>query len=425
MAVEIDSRALNFADIVRPGDTVCWGQAAAEPLALTAALLAQRAAIGSFNAFIGIGWSATPDVAACDYIHFTSYCGIGTNRRLAAAGKLDILACHYSELGKILQRQVDVLLLQLAPGDEAGVYSLSLSCEYLLPLIASARVVVAEVNDQAPFTFCERTVRADEIDVIVRTSRPLAEAEAPIAGQAETAIAKHVAGLVEDGAVLQIGIGAIPEFVLRALSGHRDLGVHSGMISDGIADLMESGAVTNGRKRIDTGVSVAGLLVGSRRLTEFAHRNPKILLRSTDYTHSISVIAQHDRFTAINSAVEVDLTGQINSETLHGLYVGAVGGAVDFLRGAHASRGGLPIVALPATASGRNGAASRIVPKLNGPVTTSRADAGIIVTEFGIADLRGIPVAQRVERMIAIADPAFRENLKREASCIQLPIAKG
>jgi acetyl-CoA hydrolase len=148
-------------------------------------------------------------------------------------------------------------------------------------------------------------------------------------------------------------------------------------------------------------------------------------LRSTDYTHCISVIAQHDRFTAINSAVEVDLTGQINSETLHGLYVGAVGGAVDFLRGAHASRGGLPIVALPATASGRNGAASRIVPKLNGPVTTSRADAGIIVTEFGIADLRGIPVAQRVERMIAIADPAFRENLKREASCIQLPIAKG
>ena len=417
MPSEFDIRALDFAKIVRPGDTVCWGQAAAEPLALTQALIAQRAAIGAFNAFIGFGWSDTADVASCDYVTYTSYCGIGTNRRLAAAGKLNILPCHYSALGKNLEQRIDVLLLQLAPADEEGVYSLSLACEYLLPLIDSARILVAEVNDRAPFTFCERTVRADEIDIIVRTSRPLLEVESYASGQAEIAIAEHVAGLVEDGAVLQIGIGAIPECVVRALSGHRDLGVHSGMISDGIADLMASGAVTNARKRIDTGVSVAGLLVGSRRLTEFAHRNPKILLRSTDYTHSHSVIAQLDRFTAINSAVEVDLTGQINSETVHGRYVGAVGGAVDFLRGAHASRGGLPIVALPAAARGRNGSTSRIVSKLSGPVTASRADAGIFVTEYGIADLRGVPLTQRVDRMIAIADPAIRENLEREASC--------
>jgi acetyl-CoA hydrolase len=286
----------------------------------------------------------------------------------------------------------------------------------LVPLIDSARIVVAEVNDRAPFTFCERTVRADDIDIIVRTSRPLPEAESHTSGSAETAIAERIAGLVEDGAVLQIGIGAIPDCVIRALSGHRDLGVHSGLITDGIVDLIASGAVTNARKRIDTGVSVTGLLAGSRRLAEFAHRNPKILLRSTAYTHSQSVIENLDRFTAINSAVEVDLTGQINSETAQGRYVGAVGGAVDFLRGAHGSRGGLPIVALPAAAKGQNGPASRIVYKLGGPVSTSRADAGIIVTEYGVADLRGLPVAQRVGRMIAIADPAFRENLEREAS---------
>jgi len=416
MPCELDIRALNFADIVRPGDSVCWGQAAAEPLALTQALLAQRAAIGAFNAFIGIGWSLTPDVASCDYVRFTSYCGTGTNRRLAAAGKLDILPSHYSALSGILQRQIDVLLLQLAPADEDGLYSLSLACEYLVPLIDSARIVVAEVNDRAPFTFCERPVRADDIDIIVRTSRPLPEAESYASGAAETAIAERVAGLVEDGAVLQIGIGAIPECVTRALSGHRDLGVHSGLISDGIVDLIAGGAVTNARKRIDTGVSVTGLLAGSRRLAEFAHRNPRILLRSTAYTHSQSVIEKLDRFTAINSAVEVDLTGQINSETVHGRYVGAVGGAVDFLRGAHGSRGGLPIVALSAAAEGRNGPASRIVAKLGGPVSTSRADAGIIVTEYGVADLRGVAVAQRVRRMIAIADPAFRENLEREAS---------
>lgn len=415
MPREVDIRALNFVEIVRPGDTVCWGQAAAEPLALTEALLAQRAATGGFNAFIGIGWSVTPDVAFCDYVHFTSYCGMGTNRRLAAAGKLDILPAHYSALSSILERQIDVLLLQLAPADEEGLYSLSLACEYLMPLIDSARIVVAEVNDRAPFTFCERMVRADDIDIIVRTSRLLPEAESHAPGQAEIAIAKRVADLVEDGAVLQIGIGAIPDCVVRALSGHRDLGVHSGLITDGIIDLIASGVVTNARKRIDTGVSVTGLLAGSRRLTDFVHRNPKILLRSTDYTHSQSVIENLDQFTAINSAVEVDLTGQINSETVQGRYVGAVGGAVDFLRGAHGSRGGLPIVALPATAVGQNGSASRIVSKLCGPVSTSRSDAGIIVTEYGVADLRGLSVAQRVDRMIAIADPIFRKNLECEA----------
>ena len=417
MPCEYDVRALNLAEIIRPGDTVCWGQAAAEPLVLTASVLAQRVAIGGFNAFIGIGWSDTPDVASCDYLHFTSYCGIGTNRLLAAAGKLNILPCHYSALSRILEQRVDVLFLQLAPADETGVYSLSLACEYLLPLISSARIVVAEVNDRAPFTYCERMVQADDIDIIVRTSRPLAEAESYAFGQAEIVIAERVAELVEDGAVLQIGIGAIPDCVVRALSDHRDLGVHSGLITDGIADLIENGAVTNARKRIDTGVSVTGLLAGSRRLAEFAHRNPKILLRSTDYTHSQSVIKNLDRFTAINSAVEVDLTGQINSEVVHGRYVGAIGGAVDFLRGAHGSRGGLPIIALPAAALGRNGSTSRIVSKLSGPVSSSRADAGIIVTEYGIADLRGIPLAQRVDRMIAIADPAFQKNLEREALC--------
>ena len=416
MARELDIGALNFVEIVQPGDTVCWGQAAAEPLALTRSLLAQRAAIGGFNAFVGFNWSDTVDVAYCDHVRYTSYCAIGSNRRLAAAGKLDIIPCHYSQLTEILRRKVDVVLLQLAPPDENGNYSLSLACEYLLPLIDSARTIVAEVNDRAPFVPCERLVRADELDIIVRTSRPLAAVESSIPGRAELAIAKHVAGRIEDGAVLQMGIGAIPECVVRALFAHRDLGVHSGMISDGIAELIEAGSVTNAYKNVDRGVAIAGVLVGSERLAKFADRNPNILLRSAEYTHSHSVLKTLDRFTAINSAVEVDLTGQINSETANGRYVGAVGGAVDFLRGAHASRGGLPIVALPATAVTGSGSASRIVAKLSGPVTTSRADAGIFVTEYGIADLRGLPLASRVKQMIAIADPSFRETLQREAA---------
>jgi len=416
MTRELDIGALNFAEIVRPDDTVCWGQAAAEPLALTRALLAQRAAIGAFNVFIGFGWSDTVDVRFCDHIQYSSYCGVGSNRRVAAAGKLSILPCHYSQIAEVLRHQVDVLLLQLAPPDEDGNYSLSLACEYLLPLIDTARIVVAEVNEQAPFTPCERFIRAEELDIIVRTSHPLAPVEVSVAERAELAIAQHVAGLIEDKAVIQIGIGAIPECVVRALGGHRDLGVHSGMINDDIADLMEAGVVTNACKSIDQGITVAGVLVGGQRLAKFVHRNPRIMLRTSEYTHAYSVIRMLDRFTAINSAVEVDLTGQINSETANGRYVGAVGGAADFLRGAHASRGGLPIVALPATVATRSGSTSRIVAKLSGPVSTSRADAGIFVTEYGIADLRGLPLARRVERMIAIAAPTFRDTLQREVA---------
>ena len=218
MAREFDIGALNFAEIVRSGDTVCWGQAVSEPLTLTRALLAQRAAIGGFNVFVGFGWSDTVDVAYCDHVQYISYCGIGSNRRLAAVGKLSILPCHYSQLAEVLRRQVDVLLLQLAPPGADGNYSLGLACEYLLPLIDSARIVVAEVNDQAPFTPCERLIRAEELDIIVRTSRPLAPVEVSVPEKAELAIAKHVVGLIEDKAVLQIGIGAIPECVVRALA---------------------------------------------------------------------------------------------------------------------------------------------------------------------------------------------------------------
>jgi len=173
---------------------------------------------------------------------------------------------------------------------------------------------------------------------------------------------------------------------------------------------MRAGVITNRRKTRDRGVTVAGVMMGSRRIYEIAHRNPAIAFRSTDYTHDANVLAGIDSFVALNSAIEVDLTGQINAETAGGVYVGAVGGAVDFLRGAHRSRGGLPIVALPSTA----GAASRVVAKLNGPVSTPRCDAGIIVTEYGVADLRGLTLSERVSRMIAIAHPSFREPLQHE-----------
>lgn len=416
MPIETTIETIDFPALIRPGSMVCWGQASAEPLTLTRALLARRAEIGGFDAFIGIGWSETADPAFADHVRFFSYCATGSNRALAAAGCLNIIPSHYSALPRLLARRVDVLLLQLAPPDAQGRYSMAAACEYLRPLVDSARLVIAEVNDQAPSTPGPHGLTQADIDIIVHSSRPLATMPSPEPGTAEKAIGNVIAGLVEDGAVLQVGLGSLPESVLQALRGHRDLGVHSGLMTDGMADLVERGVITNARKPIDAGTSVAGLLAGSRRLLDLADRNPAFSLRETAYTHDLDILARLDRFTAINAAVEVDLTGQVNAEAVGGRYVGAVGGAPDFLRGASLAERGVPIIALPATAKGRSGPVSRIVAKLSGPVSTSRGDAGIIVTEHGHADLRGLSLAERRARMIAIAAPEFREELERSAA---------
>ena len=413
MAKELELNALDLGDIVRPGDSVMWGQANAEPLPLTRALMAQRHAIGNFSVFLGVTYSDTLKQEYSDCIRFSAYCGSGGNRALAKSSKLDILPCHYSHLRQLIasrRLKVDVLLLQLAPANERGEYSLSIAHEYLIPALDAARVVIAEVNEYAPWTYGERPLLEADLDYIVHTARPPLELLHPQAGAAELAIARNVAALIEDGATLQFGLGALPETILAQLADRRDLGVHSGAIGDQVAALMQAGVINNARKSIDQGVSVAGIMFGSKRLHDFAHRNPQLQFRSSDYTHGAGAMAQVERFTALNSAIEVDLSGQINAEVAAGVYVGAIGGAVDFLRAAHHSRGGLPIVALPSTA----GKHSRIVARLNGPVSTPRSDAGIIVTEYGVADLRGASLAERVRRLLAIAHPDERERLERE-----------
>jgi acetyl-CoA hydrolase len=405
--------ALDLARYVRAGDTVLWGQACAEPVALTAALMEQRARIGRFRCFLGVPASDTVTAAHSDQISFLSYTGSGGNAALHHAGALDVLPVHYSHLPALIRNRtiaIDVVLLLLAPPDASGRYSLGLAEDYLPAALDAARVVIAEVNDQVPETRCGRVLTDADLHVIVRTSRPPLEVPRPQPGPVEQAIAARVAGLIEDGATLQIGIGRLPEAVMRQLGGRRDLGVHSGLLNDAVADLMEAGAITNARKSLDRGRAVAGFLYGSRRLFAYAHRNPAIELRETEYTHHPEVLAAQERLVALNTALEVDLSGQINAEVAGGRYLGAVGGAVDFLRGAARSHGGLPIVALPA---------ARIVARLTGPVSTARSDAGIVVTEFGIADLRGQPLRERAARLIAIAPPERRAAL--EAPGIQAP----
>jgi acyl-CoA hydrolase len=413
--VSIDE--LDFSKWVRQGDAVLWGQAGAEPLVITQALMDQRHAIGSFDVFVGMSLGDTVHARCADVVRFRSYCGAGRNRGLAKANVLDILPCHYSQLGDMIrseQLKVDVLLLQVAPADTDGRFSLSIAHEYLVPAIHAARIVMAEINSQAPWTYGEQFVREADIDFAVFSDRAPLQLTSPLSSPVESAVACRVAGMIEDRSTLQIGIGSIPDAVLRALSDHRDLGIHTGALTDQAAMLSRQGVVTNAFKSLDQGITIAGVMMGSRAVYDYAHKNSQVLFRSSDYTHSANVLAGIDRFVALNSAVEVDLTGQINSEVASGVYVGAVGGALDFLRGAHRSRGGLPIVALPSTAAASDRTVSRIVNRLSGPVSTARADAGIVVTEHGVADLRGLSVSQRMDKMLSLADPRFSGDLDRQ-----------
>ncbi|MCT9810046.1 acetyl-CoA hydrolase [Acidovorax sp. Be4] len=415
-----DSLVQGLQALLRPGDTLWWGQATAEPLTLTRALVDNRHALaqgGRLRVFVGIGVSDTLRPEQADVIDFFGYSAGGPHRKLAQAGVLDIVPCHYSHLPGLIEEGLlpaDVVLLQVSPPDAQGRYSLGLVHEYLPAALRKARVVIAEVNPEIPWTHGSVYLSADDFALLVDAQHPPLSLERSAPGPVELAIAGHIAALVEDGATLQVGIGNLPEAVLSALHGHRDLGLHSGAVGDGIAALAEAGVLTNARKSLDAGVGIGGILMGSERLRKWAHGNPGFALRETAYTHDAQVLACSHKLAAINSAIEVDLTGQINAEVVGGVYVGAVGGALDFLRGAARSRGGLPIVALPATAKG----ATRIVAQLSGPVSTPRSDAGLIVTEYGVADLRGQPLSRRVRRLIDIAAPEHRAELERQGHAL-------
>jgi acyl-CoA hydrolase len=413
VTTEIDGiGSVDLSRYIRPGDLIVWGQGSAEPLSLAEALADQRKQLGGVRCFTGVSSSAAVRPEHCDYLSFSSYSGAGANRALAEAGALDVLPVHYSELPRILgdgPLRADVLLLSLPPAAPDGSYGLGLGADYVATLIGRAATVIAEVNDQVPDIGCDRRLSRDEIDVLVHVSRPPPEYPSAATRGVEDAISAYVAQLIPDGATLQLGIGAIPSAVASRLRGHRDLGIHTGVCTDAVAELIEAGVVTGARKSLDAGLVVTGFLMGTRRLAALAAADPSIQLRDTRYTHNPAVLAAQSRLVAINSAIEVDLSGAVNCETAAGRYVGAVGGATDFLRGAASSEGGVPVIALPSTA----GAASRIVAALSGPASQARADAGVIVTEYGVADLRGLTLSQRRDRMLAIAHPGHAEALDR------------
>jgi acetyl-CoA hydrolase len=374
---------IDLASIIRPGDGLVWGQSCAEPQTLVEAVVAQRAAFSGARVFLGSSYSGIVTPEHADHLRLSAYCGTGTNRALADAGVLDIFPAPYSQLGALIREghiRSDVVLLQVSPPNSRGEYSLGLGVEYLAPALEKARAVIAEVNDQVPWTHTEPRLHRKDFALLVEASRP--PVQLPYrSGEVETRIAHHAAAFIPDRAVLECGIGNLPNAVLAALKDRRGLRMHSGVIPDGAVDL-------------DLAQVHGGALMGTPRLFDWARDNARVRLHSSDYTHGPAVLAKIERFVAINSAVEVDLTGQVNGEVAKGSYVGAVGGALDFIRAASQSPGGVAITVLPA---------SRIVEKLSGPVATPRSEAGVIVTELGAADLRGCTLREREKRLRAVS----------------------
>jgi acyl-CoA hydrolase len=410
---------LDLSRHLRPGDHIVFGQACGEPTTLVEALIAQGAGIGDLSAFIATSFSGlfTPETA--DAFRLSSMGAIGALRAMTKAGKLDVIPVHVSQVGPLIEAGIircEVAMIQVSPADADGNHSCGLISDYVRAAVSKARVVIAEVNEQVPYTHGE-TIPASAIDVAVPVSRAPVEVQPARIGETDEAIARHCAAYIGDGSVIQTGVGAVPDAILRQLHDRKDLGVHSGMLGDGLVDLIEAGVITNARKEIDRGVTINGALIGTRRLYDFADRNPAIRMTPTGYTHDAAVLGRLSRLVTINSALEVDLTGQVNAEQSGAAYLGGTGGQVDFVRAGARSPGGAALMVLPATAKG--GTISKIVATLSGPVTTARTEVDVIVTEFGAAELKGQALAERTRRLIAIAHPDFREELERAAHEIQ------
>jgi acyl-CoA hydrolase len=375
---------VDLTSVVRPGDGIIWGQACAEPQTLVESIVAQRDRLGGVGCFLGASYSGIVRPEHADHLKLSGYSGAGTNRALAEAGVLDIVPVPYSQLGELIRRRriaCDVVMLQVSPPNAEGEYSLGLGVEYLGPAIGAARAIVAEVNARVPWTYTEPLLRREDFDLLVESSRPPVYYPSAVFGDLERSIAAHAAPFISDGAVIECGIGSLPGAIIAGLAGRKGLTFHTGMIPDAAIALAPERCV-------------GGILMGSQKLFDWARANPAVHLCSSDYTHAPGVIGRLQRFVAINGAVEVDFTGQVNGEVARGTYVGAVGGSLDFVRAANQSPGGVSIIALPA---------KRVVKQLSGPVSLPRSEAGVFVTERGAADLRGCSLAERERRMRSIS----------------------
>ena len=409
---------------IKSGDTVVFAHCVDEPEVLVDALVANAEAYKNVEichmVSLGKGEYTKPEYK--EHFRFNGWFTGGSTRKSIEQGHGDFTPVFFHEIPGYIRKgifKVDVAMIMVSPPDEHGYCNLGVSSDYTIQAVESAKIVLAEVNDQVPVVFGETFVHVSQIDKFVETSHPLPELGLPKIGEVELAIGKNCAELIEDGATLQLGIGAIPDAVLQSLKDKKDLGIHSEMISDGVVDLYEAGVINNSQKAINKGKMTITFLMGSKRLYDFANNNPAVELRTVDYVNHPVVVAQNSKLVCINSCIAVDFMGQVVSDSIGIKQFSGVGGQVDFVRGASMSLDGQgkAIIAMPSVTVKKDGSMlSKITPyiDLGAAVTTSRNDVDYIVTEYGIAELKGKTLKERARNLINIAHPDFREELKVE-----------
>lgn len=400
---------------IQSGDRIATSHAAGEAIHIIEALVANRDAYRDVEICQMLPMSgalyAQPGMEP-HFRHNSQFVG-GMTRDTIRAGHGDYTPCHFSQIPNLWSRTLplDVAIIHVCPPDAHGFCSCGVSVDYSLHAARQAKLVIAQVNRHMPRTLGESFVHVSDIDCIVEHDAPIAELPPPVITDVERAIGAHCASLIGDGDCLQLGIGSIPDAVLLSLRGKKHLGIHTEMFSDGVVDLVEAGVIDNSAKNFHNGKLIATFLMGTRRLYDFVHDNPMVNMYPASYTNDPYVAGKNDNLVSINSCIQVDLLGQVCSETIGEAQFSAVGGQLDFVRAAAISRGGRSIIAMPSTASG--GSISKIVAYLDrgAAVTTGRNDVEYIVTEYGIANLRYRTVRERARALIQIAHPKFRGEL--------------
>jgi acyl-CoA hydrolase len=410
---------------VRNGDTIVVPTGVGEPPALLTALSDARrnyrdVTVSQILALRKYGYI---DPETRDHVRHTAYFFGGATRPGGQAGWVDFIPNYFAELPQLIERGLspaDVVFTMASPMDEHGYFALSLAADYTMAAVKKARAIVLEVNPNVPFAYGDCYVHISKVAALVESSDPVLEVGLPTIGPVQEAIGKYVADLIEDGSTLQIGYGGIPDAVVMQLQHKHDLGIHTEMIGDGILSLIESGAVTNKKKTFMPGKSVATFALGSNKLYKFMHRNPALEMHPVEFTNDPYIAARNDKLIAINATMQVDLLGQCGSESLGFSPYSGTGGQADFVRAANRSKDGKAFIVVPSTA--KDDTISRIVPTLTPGthVTTSKNDINYVVTEYGVAQLRGKSAKQRVEALIGIAHPNFRNELREAAKKMNL-----
>ncbi len=405
---------------VRNGDFIVVPTGVGEPPALLHALSEERRRFRDVKVaqILALRKYAYLDPETVENVRHVAFFYGGATRPGGQAGWVDFLPNYFSEIPAMISRgQIpsDVVFTMASPMDEHGYFSLSLGPDYTMAAVAKARAIVLEVNPNVPFAYGNNHVHISQVAALVESSEPVLEVGLPQIGPVQEAIGKYVADLIDDGSTLQIGYGGIPDAVVMQLTHKHDLGIHTEMIGDGILTLLESGAVNNRRKNYLPGKMVATFALGSQKLYKFMDRNPMLEMHPVDYTNDPFLAGQNDNLVAINATLQIDLLGQCGSESLGAMPYSGTGGQADFVRAANRSKGGKAFIVLPSTA--KNDSISRIVPTLNPGthVTTSKNDINYVVTEYGVAQLRGKTAKQRAEALIGIAHPDFRGELTETA----------